>query len=136
MHASPAHSIGGFRGAVLKYIRVVQWSAAGDSVHLDMLGEDQEIHRFDVGSECAGILAAALASESQKLHLAGKEQQLIRPASMQTARNEQGEPMIILTLKGGAELPLVFKTESLGVLISELQGLMRSVEPGSQIRWN
>lgn len=100
-----------------------------------MLGEDQEIHRFEVSSECAGLLVAALAAELEKLNVQGKEQQFIRPTGMQTARTEQGEPMILMALEGGTELPLVFRPQSLGVLISELEGLMRSVQPGSQMRW-
>ena len=40
-----------------------------------------------------------------------------------------------MTLKGGVELPLVFKPESLGVLISELEGLRTVLQPGSQVRW-
>ena len=42
---------------------------------------------------------------------------------MQTAKTAEGEPVILMTLKGGVELPLVFKAESLSVLIAELQGL-------------
>jgi hypothetical protein len=120
----------------VKYVRVIEWSAEGDSIRLEMLGEDQETHRFEVSAECAGVLVAALAAEFEKLKVRDKEQQFIRPRGMQTARTEQGEPMILMTLEGGAELPLVFKPESLGVLISELQGLMRAVQPGSQIRWH
>lgn len=119
----------------MKYVRVVQWSAKGDSIHLEMLGEDQGIHHLEIGSECAGVFVAALAAEFEKLNVQDKEQQFIRPTGMQTARTEQGEPMILMTLEGGTELPLVFKPESLGVLISELQGLMR-VQPQSQIRWH
>lgn len=119
----------------MKYLQVVQWSADGGGIRLEMLGEDQNIHRFEVSSECAGVLSAALAAEVEKLNVQEKEQQLIRPTGMQTARTEQGEPMILMTLNGGTELPLVFRTESLGALISELEGLMRSVRPGSQIRW-
>jgi hypothetical protein len=120
----------------LRYDRVVQWSSKDGSIHLEMLGEDQEIHRLEVSAECAGVLVAALAAEAEKLNTQGKEQQFIRPTGMQTAKTEQGEPMILMALKGGTELPLVFKPESLGVLISELQGLMRAVQSGSQVRWN
>jgi len=119
----------------LKYVQVVQWSTKGGDILLEMLGEDQEIHRLDVSSDCAGVLVAALAAESEKLNAEGKDQQLIRPTAMQTGKTEEGEPVILMTLKGGVELPLVFKPESLGVLISELEGLMRSLEPGSQMRW-
>ncbi len=119
----------------MKYVQVVQWSAEGGSIRLEMLGEDQNIHRFEVSSECAGVLVAALAAELEKLNVQDNEQQIIRPTGMQTGKTEQGEPMLFMTLKGGAELPLVFKPESLGVLISELEALMRSVQPGSQIRW-
>lgn len=120
----------------MKYVRVVQWSTKGDSIHLEMLGEDQEIHRFEVSSECAGALVAALAAEAEKLNLDDKAQQFIRPTGMQTAKTEKGEPMILMSLEGGTELPLVFKPESLGVLIAELQGLMRSVQAGSEMRWH
>lgn len=119
----------------MKYVRVVQWSAESGSIRLEMLGEDQNIHRFEVSTECAGVLVAALGAEFEKLNMQEKEQQFIRPTGMQTGRTEQGEPMILMSLKGGAELPLVFRPESLGVLISELEGLMRSVQPGSQMRW-
>jgi hypothetical protein len=120
----------------LKYDRVVEWSTEGDNIRLEMLGEDQEIHRLEVGSECAGVLVAALAAELEKINGPNKEQQFIRPTGMQTAKTEQGEPMILMSLEGGVELPLVFRAESLGVLISELQGLMRAVQPGSQVRWH
>jgi hypothetical protein len=119
----------------LKYVQVVEWSAGRDGIHFQMLGEDQEIHRFDVSLECAGVLVAALAAESAKLNAEGKDQQFIRPTGLQTGKTDQGEPVILMTLAGGAELPLVFKPESLGLLISELEGLMRAIQPGTQIRW-
>lgn len=119
----------------MKYVRVVQWSTEGESIHVEMLGEDQNIHHFEVSVECAGVLVAALAAEFEKLNGQDKAQQFIRPTGMQTAKTEQGEPMILMSLKGGVELPLVFKPESLGPLISELEGLRKLMEPGSQIRW-
>jgi hypothetical protein len=121
---------------VLKYVQVVQWSAKGGDVHLEMLGEDQEIHRLEVGSECVGTLAGALAAEFEKLNGQDKERQLIRPTGMQTGKTDQGEPMLFMTLPGGAELPLVFKRESLNLLISELEKLKGVLQPGSQVRWN
>jgi hypothetical protein len=120
----------------LKYVRVVRWSAEDDSIRLEMLGEDHETHRLEVSSECAGTLAAALATQLEKVNAQGKEQQFVRPKGMQTAKTEQGEPMILFSLEGGVELPLVFRAESLGALVSELQGLMRAVQPGSQVRWH
>jgi hypothetical protein len=124
------------REAALKYVGLVQWSAASDGIGLEMLGEDQEVHRFEVSTECAGALVAALAAETEKLGGEGANQQFIRPTGMQTGKTGEGEPVILMSLKGGAELPLVFKVESLGVLISELEGLRKSLQPGSQIRWN
>jgi hypothetical protein len=100
-----------------------------------MLGEDHKLHRIEVSPECAGILAAALAAEVEKLDADGREQQHIRPTAMQTARTGDGEPMILMTLANGAELPLVFKPESLGTIISELEALQRVLQ-GSQIRWS
>lgn len=119
----------------MKYTRVLEWKAERDGIRFDMLGEDQETHRFEVSAECAGTLVAALAAESEKLNVENKDQQFIRPTGMQTAKTAEGEPVILMTLKGGVELPLVFKPESLTVLIGELEGLMRSLQPGSQIRW-
>lgn len=119
----------------MKYVRLVQCQAKGDSIRVDLTGEDQQDHSFDVSADCAGALVASLAAEVEKLDLEGREQQFIRPTGMQTARTEDGEPMILMTLKGGVELPLVFKTESLSVLISELEGLKRTLQPGSQMRW-
>ena len=43
--------------------------------------------------------------------------------------------MLFMHLQGGAELPLVFKRESLDVLISELQKLKSLIEPGGQVLW-
>ena len=120
----------------MKYVQVVRWSAKADGIELEMLGEDQQVHRFEVGAACAGVLAAALAAESAKLQNVQSEQQFIRPKGMQTGKTEQDEPILFMRLEGGVELPLVFKRESLGVLISELQGLERALQPGSQIRWN
>ena len=119
----------------MKYVRVIQCVAEGDGVRLEMLGDDDNTHRFEVSPECAGLLGASLTAEFEKLGMEEKAQQLVRPTGMQVARSEQGEPMVIMSLKGGAELPLVFKQESLSVLISELQGLMKAVQPESQIRW-
>ena len=119
----------------MKYIRVVEWRTKGDSIGFEMLGEDQNIHHFDVSAECAGVLVAALAAEFEKLHGQDQAQQFIRPTAMQTARTEQGEPMLLMTLKGGTELPLVFRSESLGPLISELEKLMKSGQQESEIRW-
>lgn len=117
----------------MKYTRVVQWLTKGDSIGFEMLGEDQNIHRFDVSAECAGVLVAALAAELEKLQ--DQAQQFIRPTGMQTGRTERGEPMLLMTLKGGTELPLVFRSESLGPLISELEKLMKSGQQESEIRW-
>ena len=119
----------------MKYVRLVQWSSHEDGIRLEMLGEDQELHRFEVSSECAGLLVAALAAELEKTGAQDKEHQFIRPTGMQTAKTAQGEPLIFMSLKGGGELPLVFKPESLGALIAELEGLQRALEPGGQIRW-
>lgn len=119
----------------MKYIRVIQWLTEGDSIRFEMLGEDQNIHHFVVSAECAGVLVAALAAEFEKFNGQDQAQQFIRPTGMQTARTEQGEPMILMSLKGGTELPLVFRPESLGTLISELEKLMKSGQPESEIRW-
>ena len=120
----------------MKYVRVVQWSATDDGIDIEMLGEDQEVHRLEIGHECAGALAAALAAESERLHGQDKDRQLIRPKGMQTAKTLLGEPMLLMTLEGGVELPLVFKPESLDVLITELENLKKIIQPGSQVRWN
>jgi hypothetical protein len=114
----------------------VQWSAGADGIRLEMLGEDQQVHHLEVSAECAGALVAALAAESERFSGPDKDQQCIRPTGMQTGRTADGEPVILISLKGGVELPLVFKPESLNVLVSELQGLMRSVQPGSEMRWH
>ena len=119
----------------MKYVRVLEWSAQGDGIRFEMLGEDQEAHRFEVSAGCAGVLAAALAGESEKLNGENNDQQLIRPTGMQTGKTADGEPLLLMSLKGGVELPLVFKTESLGVLISELEKLRDALQPGSQMRW-
>jgi hypothetical protein len=119
----------------LKLIEVVGCAAVDDGIRLDMRAEDQEVHSFEVSSTCAGVLAATLAAEFEKLNVQDKQQQFIRPTGMQTAMTDRGEPMILMALKSGAELPLVFRSESLGVLISELQGLMRQLRPGSEVRW-
>jgi hypothetical protein len=119
----------------LKYVGLVQWSAAGDGIRLEMLAEDEEVHRFEVSSECAGALVAALAAESQKLNAEGNDQQFIRPTGMQIGKTDQDEPVILFSLQGGTELPLVFKPEAMGKLVSALEGLMGTLQPGGQIRW-
>lgn len=119
----------------MKFVEVVQWSTKGGEIRLEMLDEDRNAQNIEVSSDCAGVLAAALAAALEKLG-AGDRGQIMRPTGMQTAKTQDGEPMVLLSLKGGAELPLVFKPESLAVLISELQGLMRDVRPGSEVRWN
>ena len=120
----------------MKYLQLVQWSAKGDSIHLEMLGEDEEVHNFDVSADCAGVLVSALAAEVEKLEGRDKEAQLIRPTGMQTGKTDQGEPILFMTLKGGAELPLVFKREVLDVLISELEKLKGVLAgSGSEVRW-
>ena len=120
----------------MKYVRVVRWSSGGGDIKLELLGEDQEVHRLEVSSECAAALVAALAAESEKFNVEGNVQQFIRPTGMQTGKTEQGEPLILVTLPSGAELPLVFPAESLGVLISELEKLKSAIQPGSQLRWH
>ena len=119
----------------MKYNQVVQWSAEGDGIALEMLGDDQQPHRFEVGFECAGVLAAALAAEVARRGVEGKDQQLIRPTGMQLATTQDGQPMIIFTINGGVELPLVFKPESVGVLVTQLENLMGHIQSGSQVRW-
>ena len=119
----------------MKYVRVIQWSAGDQSIQLEMLGDDEEIHRFEVSSECAGVLAGVLASELEKRNAQGKGQQFIRPTGMQTGKTEQGEAMLLVTLKDGVELPLVFKAAALGPLISELDKLRAMLQPGAEVRW-
>lgn len=120
----------------MKYLQVVNWSAKGDSVHLDMLGEDQEVHSFDVSADCAGVLVGALAAEVEKLTGRDKEAQLIRPTGMQTGKTDEGEPILFMSIKGGAELPFVFKREVLDILISELEKLKGVLGGGgSEVRW-
>ncbi|MGV1682064.1 hypothetical protein [Sphingopyxis sp. NJF-3] len=119
----------------MKYVEVVEWSAKDGGVHFTMKDEDQALHRFEVGAECSAILAGALVAEFEKLDGPEREAQLLRPVGMQTGKTEQGEPMLFMTLRGGAELPFVFKRESLDVLISELQKLKALIEPGAQIHW-
>ena len=119
----------------MKYVRVIEWSAKGDGIQLQMLGDDDATHRIELGRECAGILAAALASELEKGTAMPGEQQFIRPTGLQTGKTELGEPVLLMTLQGGVELPLVFQAEVLGALISELQKLKAILEPGSDVRW-
>ena len=119
----------------MKYLRVVDWSADGGGIRLQMLGEDDATHQFEVSRDCALMLSAALAAEGEKLEAADTERQFIRPTSMQTGKTGEGEPLIVMLLKGGTELPLVFKRESLGVIISELEKLRDAIQPGSQMRW-
>jgi hypothetical protein len=119
----------------VKYTQVVKWSSKGDSIQLEMLGEDQEIHRLEVSADCAGVLAGALTVEVAKFEGPREQQQLVRPTGMQTGKTEQGEPILFMTFQGGTELPLVFKREALGVLISELEKLKGVLEPSSDVRW-
>lgn len=119
----------------MKYVQVVQWSVEGDSIRFEMFGEDQNTHHFEVSAACAGALAAALTAEVQKLDVQSEDHQLIRPTGVQTGKTDKGEPMLFMTLKGGAELPLVFGLDSLGVLISELENLRKHIGADSQVRW-
>lgn len=119
----------------LKYVRVVQWSRTGDTIRLEMLGEDDGIHILEVSTECAGVLVAGLATELEKITADTIDQQCVRPKGLQTGKTERGEPLLFLTLEGGVELPLVFKPEALPVLISELQGLSSILGQGAQFRW-
>src|SRR5690606_18103289 len=119
----------------LKFLEVVEWSAKDGALHFAMRGEDEALHRIEVGLECAPVLASALVAELEKIGGQDREAQLIRPVGMQTGKTEQNEPMLFMRLQGGAELPLVFKRESLDVLISELQKLKSLIEPGGQVLW-
>lgn len=117
----------------MKYVRFDKWWPQEDSIHVELVGEDEQVHGFDVGAECAGVLAAVLAAGSEKLQ--DTDKQFIRPRGMQTGQTSKGEPMLFMALEGGAELPLVFPKEALGSLISELEKLKAILEPGTQIRW-
>ncbi len=119
----------------MRYDRVVEWSTVDGMIRLELLGEDHKTHRIEVNPECAGALAAALGAEIAKLGLDGKDQQLIRPKSMQTGKTYDGEPMIILTLQGGMELPLVFRPAGLDLLAAEIDKLRGEAPQGSEIRW-
>ena len=119
----------------MKYVELLEWSPEGDCIRFSMLGEDQEVHNFDVNASCAGALLAALAAESEKLYAEHNEQQFIRPTGLQVGKTALDEPVILLSLKGGAELPLVFKPDAVGKLITALEGLRQVLEQGSQIRW-
>ncbi|MGX7894616.1 hypothetical protein [Tsuneonella sp. HG222] len=121
----------------MKYVRMEQWSVDGDTITLDMLGDDDAIHTIAVSTQCAAALVAALAAETAKLSGDEAERQLIRPSGMQTGKTTDGEPILFMSLKGGAELPLVFKAEALSVLIAELEKLRLVLQPGSgQVRWH
>lgn len=120
----------------MHYTGLVQWTTKGDTIRLELLGDDQQVHAVELSSQCAGAIVAALAVESGRLNRENSDQQFIRPTGMQTAKTSEGEPVILMSLKGGTELPLVFKRESLAVLISELQGLQRTIQPGTEVRWN
>lgn len=119
----------------MKYVRFDKWWPTEDSIHVDLVGDDEAIHGFDVSAECAGVLAAVLTAGREKLD-PHNEQQFIRPTGMQTGKTAENEPMLMMTLHGGAELPLVFKPEVLDVLISELEKLRSILQPGSQVRWH
>jgi hypothetical protein len=118
----------------LKYVKFDKWWPQEDSIHVEMVGEDEQVHSFDVGAECAGVLAAVLAAGSEKLQNA--ETQFIRPTGLQTGKTAQDEPLLMITLDGGAELPLVFPAKALGTLISELEKLRSIIEPGTEVRWH
>ena len=101
-----------------------------------MLGDDQQPHSLELSTECARSLTAALASELEKIDPESRDQQLIRPQSIQTGQTYKGEPLLLLTLAGGVEMPLVFSAQSLDALIAELQNLKGHLQGGSQIRWS
>jgi hypothetical protein len=113
----------------------VQSAASDEGIKLGLLGEDQQVHDLVIGAECAGLLIAALAAELQKLDMRDKDQQFIRPTGMQTALTDKGEPMVLMDLGSGGELPLVFKVSSLHALISELQDLSQKLPQQSEVRW-
>ncbi|HEY7806543.1 MAG TPA: hypothetical protein VIC34_05025 [Croceibacterium sp.] len=119
----------------MKYVRFDKWWPLEDGVHVEMVGEDEQVHSFDVGAECAGVLAAVLAAGREKLD-PQNAQQFIRPTGMQTGKTAQDEPMLMMTLDGGVELPLVFPAQALGTLIAELEKLRSIIEPGTQVRWH
>lgn len=118
----------------MKYVKFGKWWPQDDSIHVEMVGEDEQVHSFDVGAECAGVLASVLAAGSEKLQ--DKERQFVRPTGMQTGKTAQDEPLLMITLDGGAELPLVFPAQALGTLISELEKLRSVIEPGAEVRWH
>ena len=70
-----------------------------------------------------------LAAGLEKSNPQGVEQQFIRPTGMQTGKTAQDEPMLMMTLDGGVELPLVFPAQALGMLIAELEKLRSIIEP-------
>lgn len=119
----------------MKLEQLVSWSVTGDRIRLEMLDGDGQLQHLDVSGACAGVLVAALAAELQRVGGEGKDQQFIRPTGMQTARTGGGEPVVLMSLNGGVELPLVFKPESLRTLINELTGLLGVLEPDTQVRW-
>ena len=118
----------------MKYVKFDKWWPQDDSIHVEMVGEDEQVHSFDVGAECASVLAAVLAAGSEKFR--DKDRQFIRPTGMQTGKTAQNEPMLMMVLDGGVELPLVFKAEVLGPLISELEKLKSILQPGADVRWH
>jgi hypothetical protein len=118
----------------LKYVRFHKWWPQEDSIHVELIGEDEQAHAFDVAPECAGVLASVLAAGREKLD-PDNQAQFIRPTGMQTGKTAQNEPLLMISLDGGAELPLVFPAQALGALISELEKLRDVIQPGTQIRW-
>jgi hypothetical protein len=114
---------------------VIEWSAAGQDIQLQLLGDDDVTHKVELSRECASVLASALAAEVEKGAAVEGQQQFIRPVGLQTGKTALNEPVLFMTLQGGAELPLVFQTGVLGPLIAELQKLKLILEPGGDVRW-
>ena len=107
-------------------LRGIQTDAAAGSIDVAMRADDGKNYRFEIDSGCVAVLVAALAAEMGKLSGPQQGEQAIVVTGFQTALNDRGEPMVLVTLESGGILPLVFHSTDLRTLIGDLEALDRT----------
>ena len=115
----------------MRFVRVLNSGVdrVTGTVEVQMLGDDQVRYNLDFSQKCVALLVTALAAELGKLPIVVGEQFIVAK-SLATGVSNEGAPMLILTLEGGAKLPLVVQGGDLNELIVALQALTSSIAPG------
>jgi hypothetical protein len=105
-------------------LRHVEARPDSNSVYVEMIAEDRQPFGFEIDAECAAPSLAAIAGALGQLpQEADANFQFLQGKGLNFGHLEDGTPVFVLTLAGGAVLRILLRSGDLTGLIEELQGL-------------